>query len=446
MQKKSIYLFLFLILFVSCHKEKEIPIIVDFNYEVELQAFPDHHAAAVKFVNATTGAYKYAWTFEGGMPATSDKQHPGIITYTQNGTFKITLEAWNHLGKYSSKTIDLEVDTTLYVSFDLEVLIDNSSPAEVQIHNKSVGAIQYLWSFENGNPAQSTERYPQNVIFSSVGTHTVSLVVSDGKRELSMQKSIEVSPPLAIDFDIEIPFNDLELPLTATLINKSTCYNTLFWTSDMGSVVDNQTAGTTSIRFANSGTNSITLKAMSSKDTLTLTKMLEIKPDRNLLALTDVKLGIITAGDAVSCYYSTKLRRNITLAEAQQNNGNDIDIVYFGHSRLFAFNKFLSPDSAVSYFLPPINNPMKIWIVNDPIAAGFNFSAADFANLDNAQDLQAYDIKTMSNWNHFGLESLPYFVFYQTQDGRKGVVKIKQIVDNGINSYIVADVKVMKHP
>ena len=443
---RKILLFLITaILFVSCHKEKKIPIVVDFNYEIDQQAYPDHHAAAITFVNATTGAYKYVWTFEGGVPASSDKQHPGTVTYNQNGTFRITLEAWNQLGESELKTIDLVVDTTLFVSFDIEILTDNSSPVEVKINNKTIGAVSYQWTFEGGVPEQSSERYPQNVVFSSVGKHTISLVASDGKRELSMQKTVEVTPPLTIDFDINVPYDDLELPCTATLQHKCSNYSALVWTSDKGSVIEDKHAGTTSIRFVNSGTNSITLKAMSAKDTLTLTKTLEIKPDRNLLVFNDVKLGISTAGSTISPYFSTKLHKNITPIEAQEDNGKHIDIAYFGHSRLFTINKFISPDSATFNLLPAISNSAKIWVINDTKTAGINFSETDFANLDNGQGLQQYNIKAQSNWSNFELKILPYFIFYETQDGRKGVIKIKQIVDNGIHSYIVVDIKVMKH-
>jgi len=55
---------------------------------------------AVNFTDNTWGAYldSWEWTFEGGEPATSNEQNPSGITYSQNGTFDVTLTVTNRNG------------------------------------------------------------------------------------------------------------------------------------------------------------------------------------------------------------------------------------------------------------------------------------------------------------------------------------------------------------
>jgi len=48
-------------------------------------------------------------------------------------------------------------------------------------------------------------------------------------------------------------------------------------------------------------------------------------------------------------------------------------------------------------------------------------------------------------WHNFDNSVVPRIVLFQTRDGRKGAIKIKQFVQNGAASYIVADIKVQKN-
>lgn len=433
------------LLFCTCRKEKDIPIVPDFAYSIETESHLEHHASAVTFTNHSTGAYRYKWTFEGGNPETSEKENPGTVTYAQSGQYQVTLEAWNTYGGYNSKTITLDLDTTLFVDFELTALIDHSAPLTVELTNRCHGAVSYLWTFENGIPAQSVEKTPQGVVFPIQGTYKITLTASDGKQEKSVQKNITVTPPLTIDFDMIIPFNDPELPLTATLRNRSTHYHTLLWSTDNNAHIVNIHGETTPVTFSASGLTHITLTAMSLKDTLVLTKTITVLPDKNLLTFTNVSLGIVTAANTISPYFSTSLRRAVTPAEAQQSAGNQIDIAYWGHSRLFTINKFLSPDSVTFTILPTINNPIKCYIINNLAAAGINFTESNFQNITTGVDLESYTIRNNSSGQFFSLSTVPCYVLFETADGRKGAIKIKQSIDNGVNSYIIVDIKVQKH-
>lgn len=46
--------------------------------------------------------------------------------------------------------------------------------------------------------------------------------------------------------------------------------------------------------------------------------------------------------------------------------------------------------------------------------------------------------------SYFTGNDVPHLVLFETGDYRKGVIKIKQFVQAGSNSYILADVKIQK--
>jgi PKD repeat protein len=60
----------------------------------------------------------------------------------------------------------------------------------VNFLNKSFGGpYQYLWTFENGIPATSTDENPENILFSGIGYYDVSLKASNADTTLSISKT-----------------------------------------------------------------------------------------------------------------------------------------------------------------------------------------------------------------------------------------------------------------
>ena len=53
---------------------------------------------------------------------------------------------------------------------------------------------------------------------------------------------------------------------------------------------------------------------------------------------------------------------------------------------------------------------------------------------------------TANGWKPFTNATIPRIVLFQTADGRKGAIKIKDFVDDGNNAYIIVDIKIQKSP
>jgi hypothetical protein len=52
--------------------------------------------------------------------------------------------------------------------------------------------------------------------------------------------------------------------------------------------------------------------------------------------------------------------------------------------------------------------------------------------------------ETTAGIQEFDNSVVPRIVLFETEDGRKGAIKIKDFVVDGLNSYVLIDVKVMK--
>ena len=75
---------------------------------------------SINFTDNTWGAYLvgWEWTFEGGEPATSNEQNPSGVTYSQNGTYDVTLTVTNRNGQ--TETITKQNYITVTESYNMQ--------------------------------------------------------------------------------------------------------------------------------------------------------------------------------------------------------------------------------------------------------------------------------------------------------------------------------------
>lgn len=441
-------LFLLALLISACYKEVDRPLTVDFTYVL---ADSSHTVpATVNFTNRSTGATGFKWTFEGGEPGVSGYENPGTVTFQQAGNYKITLEAWNDDTR-QTKTLEIHLDSAVTVAFDADIQVNDFSPVAVKFTNRTMGASTYKWMFEDATPATANGPAPPVVTFTTPGPHNVTLQVSNGGQQFSLSKTITVKPPLHTAFDVTPSFqdDDLEAPLTAILKSTSSSYLIQKWQASGGGVLASDTASNTTVYFRDPGTYTITLTTGNNKDNQTITKTITVKPNTRLRTLTDVKLGISTAHADIGCFYSTRLRRAFKKGDDLTSAGKEIDLVFFGLNRSFTYNKFVSPDSAASYTFPAIPGATATRFINKQEQCNCSlspFTVADFDNMLNDAPLQNLQLPAGATGGiQFNSDVLPRIVLFQTADGRKGAVKIKDYVLEGSTAYILADIKIQKY-
>ncbi len=164
------------------------PVIIDFKATNVVSTFPP---ATYKIDNLSTGANTYKWMFEGGTPATSNKENPGEVVFETPGEHQIFLEISNGRETYTMNT-SVEVAPYLTSDFDFEINFDDDDyqiPATVKFNNTSVSATNYIWTFEGTNITSSTEK-DIKVVFNSIGEKKISLTTSNGKDVKTSTKDI----------------------------------------------------------------------------------------------------------------------------------------------------------------------------------------------------------------------------------------------------------------
>ena len=402
----------------------------------------------VAFTNNTSGADSFKWVFPGGDPAESNKRDPGTVVFSKAGDYTVTLEAWN-TDERKSQQFTLHLDSSVQIGFDTTVAVNYFAPVQVTITNRTIGASSYNWTFQGGTPSSSTQPNPPVVQFDSAGTHTITLQVSNGRQTFTLTKTVTVLPALSASFTV-VPSSDnddYQAPMNAILHNTTISRLHTQW-SCPGATIGSPTADSSSILFPTPGSYTVTLTTGNDKNSQSVTQTITVLPNTNLRTLTNVQLGINTAQSTVGCLYSTRLRKVFTKNDQPDTAGKWIDIVFFGLNSSFTYNKFITPDSAQNYTFTAIPQVSPTVFINaqEQCGCGIAMSATDFDNMTNDGPLQGLNINgTSGDWHNFDNSAVPRIVLFQAHDGRKGAIKIRQFVQNGTNSYIIADIKVQKN-
>lgn len=445
---KKIIVVISLLFAFGCAKEEAIPVVVAFDYEV----FNDDFSVPVQvvFYNKTEGAEDYEWKFEGGVPSRSVERSPGVIQYNEKGVYTIELIGQNQDGSRDSKTMEIKIDSPVIVDFGVTNLVDTFSPATYTFQNKSSGATAYSWTFEGGTPDSSSEENPGEVTFTTPGEHLITLEVSNGKEKYTKKQTITVAPLLTsiFDYNPSLEDDDFEVPVTIQFENKSVSATTYSWTFENGSITSS-TDENPNVTFNTVGSHTVKLITSNGKQTKEFTKNIVVYPNTNLREIKDIKLGINTAhtSNTIGSFYSIVDRKVYTDAEITQEIAGRIDIVFFGLNQTFSRNRFVSPDKLSETTFDLLENAQKTIFINSQelCTSCPTMSNVEYTNMRDDTPIKDMVIEeTSGGLQDFDNGLQPRIVLFQTQDGRKGAIKVKRFVDDGSNSYILIDIKVQK--
>lgn len=427
--------------FSSCYKEKRVEVVPDFTIEI---VDGDHSVpVVVRIRNRTIGADLYEWTFEGGNPEKSNKSNPDDINYRLPGSYTIRLEAWNTTER-KVKELTLDVDSALSVVFSYQIAINRFSPVEVTFINYSRGGNRYYWEFERGEPSVSEKQAPPPVTFSEPGKHVVRLQMFNTHKMVEYTDTIHVLPALAVDFDYvpDPDHTDMQAPFIAGLFAHGVSVSSYQWEVE-GGVVENDTLPHTKVFFDKPGKYEIVLKATNQKEVKSVIREITVLEKSNLYTVENLSLGITTALNTVGCFYSSASRSILRADELTAENGPGIDLVFWGLGEDLRQACFISPDSAALKAFPDIPGARHSWFINCP----GSFGVSQFDAMSHDELLKTTLIRENGDQSvniYFKEEMLPHVVLFETEDGRKGAVKVKELVRAGRQSYVIADIKIQK--
>ena len=450
--KKSCFftVFLFcLISFLGCYKETAIPVKASFS--TSFIEGDESVPVQIAITNQSTGADTFAWIFEGAEPSESSDENPGTLLYNNAGTYTIKLTVSNIDGSIDSVEKQITVVDGIAIDFSTEILENNYAPVEVDITNTTDGVgLSYYWTFEGGNPPNTKEKNPSNVFFENPGEHLITLEVSNGFESFFKTDTITVAPNIHANFDWKVDFfdDDYQAPVTLKMLNKSTSANQYRWIFPSG-MPETSLEETPMVTFTTPGTYIIRLEVGNGKRTHEFSKEVTILPDTNIRNFNNVELAINSAHNTSikGAFFSTSLRKVLTANEVTEENGGEIDVVFLGLNDSFSFNKFVSPDEAATNGFIAIPNATHTKFINSQeiCNCSASMSVAEFDRISDDSLFQNLDIiETNNGLLAFDKSILPRIVLFETHDGRKGAIKVKDFISEGDMSYIICDIKVEK--
>ena len=134
---------------------------IDFDFSIALN---DIAPGVVSITNKSKGGSQYEWTFEGGIPSTSNQQHPGTITFADGGEHKIHLKVFNG-SKYEELTKILTLQPPMQADFSyapLPVDQDWEAPLTLKTTYLTTGGLSYHWVCAGANVLSPTSETRRN--------------------------------------------------------------------------------------------------------------------------------------------------------------------------------------------------------------------------------------------------------------------------------------------
>ncbi|MDO5523905.1 MAG: PKD domain protein [Bacteroidia bacterium] len=432
------------LLFISCLKETDLPVDVafDFQYAENNQTVP----VEIILANKTKGTDFYEWTFEGATVTTSSDKNPNSIYYNKAGLYRIKLKAWNSINS-AEKEIEVRIDSALFIDFDYQIMLNDFVPANVTINNKTIGATSYEWFFEGGNPARSNSPNPGTIKYQNAGEYQIKLKVSNGSKNEEKTKTLSFRISPSPDFEI-VPAavdTDMEAPLSAVLKYNPNPDIEYKWECIGATIKETHSTNEFFIQFPNAGTYTVKLIANNKKNVQVKERKIIIKPNSGIYSFKNIKFGISEAQHSIGCFFSASQQQTLTSKEIRNlGDDNKVDVGFFGINSSFEYCYFFSPDRAQDAGFAEIPLSQSASIVNLLEKSGTAFAEQDFENIKTANDFSSLSVNTGNPQDYFESKVIPRFVLLQTADKRKGVIKVKSFVRNGIESHILTDIKIEK--
>jgi PKD repeat protein len=213
------------------------------------------------FTNQSTGASSYLWDFGNGQTST---QAAPSHTYTQDGTYTVTLSATNSCGT-TTATQTILVATPPTAAFTQSAM-SGCTPFTVQFTNQSSSnANAYSWNF-GGGAANATTQSPQ-VTFNTPGTYQVVLTTSNAVGNSTATVTITVGSGASPAFTASVN------QAVATFSNTSSNANSYNWAFGDGATSN---ANNPSHTYATDGTYTVTLTATNACGSNTTTQTVTI--------------------------------------------------------------------------------------------------------------------------------------------------------------------------
>lgn len=205
----------------------------------------------------------YAWTFDGGEPATSTELEP-VITYNTPGKYgaQLTVTRTEDEKTFEASLPDTVTVTEVVAGEVVASFVSDVKSIErggtVTYTSQSTSGASLVWTFEGGNPGTSTAE-EVTVTYATAGSFDVKLVATlDEATDTKETANYVTVLPLVADFTTSN--TTIEEGATVTYTSTGTTGATLAWTFQ-GGTPETATTSPVTITYNSSGTYDVSLKA-----------------------------------------------------------------------------------------------------------------------------------------------------------------------------------------
>ncbi|RJE72555.1 PKD domain-containing protein [Reichenbachiella sp. MSK19-1] len=270
----------------------------------------------VMYTDSSTKVSQREWLFAGGIPETSSEPEV-TVQYDSAGLFKAALRVTYTNGETELEEVTIRVVDGLTAGFSA----DQSSVIEysyIQFSDTTIGkADEWLWEFEGGEPATSTDRLP-NVRYKNVGMYDVKLIVKQSGEIANADTTlvsdyVQVVSAPSLDPEYEV---DNENPVEYESVQFTDLTEggaeTYFWEFEGGEPATSTEANPT-VLYQTSGTFEVKLRTT------------RTEPERDETLVSDITVGLapdITA-DFVANATSVPYGGEITFTEESSDNAQE---------------------------------------------------------------------------------------------------------------------------
>jgi len=226
---------------------------------------------------SSNGPTSWNWSFPGGNPSSSTQQNP-TVTYSQPGTYQVSLNATNSVGS-DSKTVDNYITVTQGVQVPNSDFTANvtsgTAPLTVNFSDNSTNnPTNWSWSFPGGNPSSSIQQNP-TVVYNNAGTYSVTLTSSNNaganietKNGFITVTDVTIAPVAIFSSNI----TNGQTPMTVQFVDQSTNFPTNWnWIFDGGNP-STSTLQNPSVVYTQAGTYAVTLQVSNGAGNNTITQ------------------------------------------------------------------------------------------------------------------------------------------------------------------------------
>jgi PKD repeat protein len=302
-----------------------LPPVVDFTSDTNhvLQG------TAVQFTDLTTGnpAISWDWSFPGATPNSSDVQNP-FVTYTDYGVFDVTLTVVNADGSNTEiKAGYMTVDQVLlpdadFMASQVEITEgDMIDFTDMTANNPT----SWLWNFDGGEPATSTEQNPASILYATPGTYDVILTASNNGGNNTELKAdyITVNAGMAPESDFYADVTEIVAGDSVNFFDLSTGNPTQWtWTFEGADPGGSAVQNPTNIVYPTDGTYYVRLRTKNSFGNHTTQK-------ENYIVVGNISVKDLSRNDGMVVYPNPsrgEVRIRLTDGNEKWGNGGLVEV------------------------------------------------------------------------------------------------------------------------